>query len=129
VFGSTLTTSSERFFRVAHKATILLLLLLVGCQADNIPAGRILVKNDCQDREFNVISVSGGGSYKSLKPGQSFLMPRGVREFSVTRRYREYTRYYAVKCPEIKKGIRVKLIDIHVNRIDGGCSTVKATKG
>jgi hypothetical protein len=104
--------------------------LLLGCRGENVPAGRILVKNDSQDREYNVITVSGGGSYASLRPGERFLLPHGVRSFSVQRRYRDYTRAYTVNCPPLgQQGISMRLIDIHVNRMPGGCKTVEATKG
>jgi len=96
---------------------------------EKVPAGRILVKNDSQDREYNVITVSGGGSFTSLKPGERFLLPHGTRNFSVQRRYRDYTRSYSVSCPPLgDKGIMVKLIDIHVNRMPGGCKTTFASK-
>jgi len=104
--------------------------LCFGCGGENVPAGRILVKNDSQDREYNMITVSGGGSYASLKPGERFLLPHGARSFSVQRRYKDYTRAYTVNCPPVgEPGISMRLIDIHVNRMPGGCKTVEATKG
>jgi len=107
-----------------------LALFLVACAGDNVPAGRILVKNDSQDREYNVITVSGGGSFASLKPGERFLLPKGIKSFSVQRRYRDYTRAYSVNCPPLgDQGISMRLIDIHVNRMPGGCKTVEASKG
>jgi hypothetical protein len=111
-------------------SAIVLGAIFLACAGDNVPAGRILVKNDSQDREYNVITVSGGGSYASLKPGERFLLPSGVRSFSVQRRYRDYTRAYTVNCPPLgERGISMRLIDIHVNRMPGGCKTVEATKG
>jgi hypothetical protein len=102
---------------------------LGGCSHDTPPPGRILVKNDSQDREYNVITVSGGGAFTSLKPGERFALPAGTKTFSVSRRYKDYTRAYSVVCPPIgKSGVFVKLIDIHVNRIAGGCKTVSASK-
>ncbi len=103
--------------------------LVLGCSKDTPPPGRILIKNDSQDREYNIITVSGGGAFTSLKPGERFALPGGTKAFSVTRRYKDYTRSYSVTCPALgKKGIFVKLIDIHVNRIAGGCKTVAASK-
>lgn len=111
-------------------AALALAAISLGCAGENVPPGRILVKNDSQDREYNVITVSGGGSYASLKPGERFLLPKGIRSFSVQRRYQDYTRAYTVNCPPLgEHGISMRLIDIHVNRMPGGCKTVEATKG
>ncbi len=102
--------------------------VVVGCSSDTAPPGQIKVKNDSRDREYNVISVSGGGASASLKPDQSLVLPKGTRSFSVERRYEKFTRYYSVSCPTLKnEGIIVKLIDIHVNRIRGGCKTTSAS--
>jgi guanyl-specific ribonuclease Sa len=110
-------------------AALALAVLSLGCRGENVPAGRILVKNDSQDRDYNVITVSGGGSYASLKPGERFLLPHGVRSFSVQRRYRDYTRAYTVTCPPLgDRGVSMRLIDIHVNRMPGGCKTTEASK-
>lgn len=100
----------------------------IGCIGDTAPPGQIKVKNDSRDREYNIISVSGGGASASLRPGQSLVLPKGTRSFSVERRYEKFTRYYSVSCPALKDdGIIVKLIDIHVNRIRGGCKTTGAS--
>ena len=104
-------------------------LTLLACSADKPPPNRIMVKNDSQDRAFNVISVSGGGSTVSLKPGERTVLPASTRTFSVQRRYKDYTRSYSVECPAPgPRGIFIKLIDIHVNRIAGGCKTTSASK-
>ena len=103
--------------------------VLSGCGGDKAPPGRILVKNDSQDSSYNIITVSGGGAFGSLRPGEKMLLPGGTKNFSVQRRYRDYTRSYTVACPPLgAKGIVVKLIDIHVNRIAGGCKTTSAVK-
>lgn len=107
---------------------IVLITLLCGC-SEPVPDGRILVKNDSQDREYNVISVSGNGAYKSLKPGEHFVLPSQTTLFTVSRRYKDFTRSYTVRCPAVKgKGIYVKMIDIHVNRLSGGCATIQASR-
>ena len=103
--------------------------LLSACSRDKPPAGRILVKNDSQDSEYNVISVSGGGAQVYLKPGERFVLPKATSSFSVQRRYKNFTRSYSVVCPAPGSGgVFIKLIDIHVNRIAGGCKTVSASK-
>ena len=100
-----------------------------ACGGDRPPEDRIMVKNDSQDSSYNVITVSGGGKFASLKPGEKLVLPAGTKNFSVERRYKDYTRSYSVACPPNKgRWILVKLIDIHVNRIAGGCETVRATK-
>jgi hypothetical protein len=108
----------------------LLVLGVLGCLGDNVPDGQILVKNDSQDREFNVIAVYGNGAYKVLKPGERFLLPPNTRSFSASRRYATYTRRYSVACPKIEgQGIVIKMIDMHTNRMPAGCTTVSASKG
>jgi hypothetical protein len=107
----------------------LLALAVVGCARERPPDGHIVVKNDSQDRSYNVITVSGGGAYASLKPGERLTLPLGIKSFSVQRRYKDYTRSYSVECPPLKgKGVFIKLIDIHVNRIAGRCKTTSASK-
>lgn len=99
-----------------------------GCLGDNVPDGRILVKNDSQDREFNVIAVLGNGKYAILKPGDRVLLPPGTRSFTATRRYSTYTRRYSVACPTIEGGgVVIKMIDMHTNRMPAGCKTVEAS--
>ena len=101
----------------------------IGCSEESPPAGRILVKNDSQDREFNVISVLGGEGYAILKPGERFILPAGTRTFTAQRKYKDYTRRYTVACPPLgADGITVKMIDMHTNRMPGGCKTVSASK-
>ena len=108
----------------------LLVLGALGCLGDNVPEGQILVKNDSQDREFNVIAVYGNGAYKVLKPGERFLLPADTRSFTASRRYATYTRRYSVACPKIEgQGIVIKMIDMHTNRMPAGCKTVSASKG
>jgi hypothetical protein len=103
-------------------------LAVSGCLGDNVPAGRILVRNDSRDREFNTIVVAAGGASRTLKPGEKFLLPPATGNFSVSRQYKEYTRRYTVACPPLgDKGIVVKTIDIHLNRIQGGCKTTWAS--
>jgi|688.fasta_scaffold172344_3 hypothetical protein len=108
---------------------IFLSALILGC-SDSVPTGRILVRNDSRDSEYNVIRVSGGGAVFSLSPGESRLLPSRTGSFTVSRQYKDYVRRYSVSCPRsLEAGIVVKLIDIHLNRISGGCTTTSASKG
>lgn len=118
--------------KLTHRCLVtiaLIIIAMVGCTEDKAPPGRILVKNDSQDSSYNVITVSGGGAFGSLKPGENMVLPTNVQTFSVERRYKDFTRSYSVQCPPFEReGIVVKLIDIHVNRIAGGCRTISASK-
>jgi hypothetical protein len=99
-----------------------------GCEAAP-PKKTIRVKNDTLDSEYNQIRITGGGVNKLLSPGESVDLPGGIKSFSLSRSYANYTRRYRVECPVIKNGIVIKMIDVHLNKIAGGCSTVSATKG
>ena len=117
-----------RFLQPRSLVYLVLVTLVAGCFGEDVPAGRILMKNDSRDREYNVIIVSAGGATRSLKPNEKFLLPPGTRSFSVSRQYKEYTRRYSVSCPAFSgDGIVVKTIDIHLNRIQGGCKTTWAS--
>ena len=125
----TFVTAKPLLHRTRVGCLIGLIFVFVGCITESVPSGRILVKNDSLDSEYNVITVSGGGAFASLRPGERTILPRGTTAFSVERRYRDYTRSYSVRCPkQTTKGIAMKLIDIHVNRMPGGCKTISAKK-
>lgn len=110
-------------------STLFLVLVLAACSREKVPAGRIMVKNDSRDSEYNVIEVSAPGTDARLAPDEKILLPRGTSNFTVRRQYKDYVRFYAVRCPEVKgSGIFIKLIDIHVNRIAGDCETISAGK-
>lgn len=121
------------------KSTLSLRLLLIllfssvagcqGCLGPSVPEGRILIVNDSQDREFNIVKVSGGGTSASLAPGESVLLSKGTSNISFSRTYKDHTKYYRVTCPrKLGSGIVIKLIDVHTNRMPGGCETVDGGK-
>ncbi len=106
-----------------------IILYLASCTRENVPDGRILIKNNTDDRTYNRINVSGSGIDKTLSPGESILLPKSTLNFTVSRAYEKFTRRYTVECPPVKgSGIRIRLIDIHVNRIAGNCKTLSAGK-
>ena len=101
---------------------------LSGC-GEKVPDGRIRFRNDSRDSEYNVVKVSAGGSSYTLHPTEATLLPRGTRHIAVSRAYRDYTRRYEVECPgTVKSGFVIKLIDVHLNRMSGGCKTIQAGK-
>jgi hypothetical protein len=104
-------------------------LTVVACEK-SVPNGRIRIKNDSQDREYNVVEVSGGSRSCTLAPREHCLLPEGTQSISFSRRYKDYTRHYHVSCPRFRgPGFTIKLIDVHLNRMRGGCKTTSASKG
>jgi hypothetical protein len=106
-------------------ACVFAAIVAIGCSHESVPSGRIMVKNDSRDPEYNVIVVSAGSQHFTLKPTQGTLLPKNTRFFTVQRAYRDFTRYYSVDCPPPgSSGTFIKLVDIHMKQIDGGCRTV-----
>lgn len=102
--------------------------VLSGCE-EPVPDGRIRVQNDSMDSSYNIVHVSGGGVSTDLSPTESVLLARGTTNFSMSRRYKDHTNWYQVQCPRtLGKGITIKMIDVHLNRIAGGCETTAGGK-
>lgn len=106
----------------------------MSCARSDVPKNQILIRNDILDKEFNsftideVISTAGStGFRRALKPTEAVLIPhKHVTSLRFTRRYADFSRIYVVKCPaDLGQGITVKLIDVHTNRLQGNCKTVK----
>lgn len=114
---------------------LLIVLVITGSCADPVvPGGEITIKNDIPDREYNsyvvdrVIARSGmTGFRKTIKPGEQVVIPqKGIKSLRFTRRYKDFSRVYVVKCPPgFNKRVTMKLIDVHTNRLRGGCKLVK----
>jgi hypothetical protein len=121
---------------------ILLLCFLVvsttSCLDFDRPDKGILIKNDIRDRNYNVIRIdqiatkSGakGLSFR-LSPGSKKLIPyERITGLRFSRRYATHTQYYDVECPGgLTRGVVMKLIDVHLGRVAGGCKTVRVYKG
>ena len=115
---------------------IIILAFLVACSTDDVPDGKILIRNDIQDKKYNsfvidqVITDKGAAGIRvKLNPRQKYLIDKtGVRTLRFTRKYEGHEKVYVVSCPEIKSGIVMKLIDVHTNRIDGDCKLRKRGK-
>lgn len=116
--------------------TLVLLLFLVplGCSDPHVPGGKITIRNDIMDKEYNsfivddVVSGAGAtGFRKEFRPGDEFTLPyKHITALRFTRRYADKSRVYVVHCPEdFDRAITVKLIDVHTNRLHGGCALVK----
>lgn len=110
---------------------ISLVFLLNSCNHQEVPGGEISIKNDIMDKEYNsfiidkVMLSDGASSFSTkIKPSEQVILPRkGVESFRITRKYEDHSKVYQVSCPKgFKRKITMKLIDIHLNKIDGGCS-------
>ena len=108
--------------------TLLILLLSFGCNSTSRSA-ELTVRNDIQDESYNKIIVdqvnhSGGTALSkfTLSPGDEIEMPyTKISHFRVLRTYQDHSNVYEVTCPAEKKKVLIKLIDIHLNRMPGGC--------
>lgn len=108
-----------------------ILFFCVSCGGDNVPAERILVRNDILDKEFNSIVIDNVMTnsglmpfHKTLKPMQKVLLPyKNIRAMRFSRAYRDYIAIYEVSCPAKTSapGFVLKLIDVHLNRMSGAC--------
>ncbi len=110
-------------------ALFVLLLLLASCDSEpDFPGVGITIKNDIRDASYNVIQIQSSGAVStsgSLKPGQRMNVPgSGALKFTFSRRYSDHTKIYKVECPARSKRSRLKLIDVHLNRMAGGCKLV-----
>lgn len=113
----------------------------LGCGNKNSKAGTITIKNDILDKEFNTFVVdelltqNGLSSSKYvLKPGERVsLKQKRISTMRLLRKYADHSKVYLVRCPdELLEDITIKLIDVHTNRLSGGCSLEKRgvmTKG
>lgn len=123
-------------YRVNAAARVLVVSLsaLIACAGESAPPGKILVRNDIMDKEYNVVTVDDvatrngpTGFRATLKPGEKVVIPkRGITRLRFSRRYRDHTKVYLVSCPGSKdEGIAMKLIDVHTGRLNGGCSLAR----
>ena len=114
-------------------STILFFLLFCGCE-EKVKGGEITVRNDIMDDSYNSfvldqISTSQGqtGLQKTLKPGEEYTIPaKRITGMRFTRRYKDHSKVYVIKCPpDANRKVQIKLIDVHSNRIAGGCVLTK----
>jgi hypothetical protein len=107
---------------------VLIIFVVVSCTSDR-RTSEVTIRNDIQDENFNQIEVDqiqGASGLLPLKiklsPGEESPLPtKLVTKFRVTREYKDFSRVYLVTCPAKKDKVLIKLIDIHLNRMPGGC--------
>ncbi len=115
-------------------AAVLFFFVGLGCGSPKVPGGRIIIRNDILDKDFNTFVVdqvvAGGaqaGFRRQLAPGDVVTIPhRRVQALRFTRRYRDHLKVYLVECPtELDTEVKMNLIDVHSNRLGGGCVLTK----
>ena len=120
--------------RLALLVAIVAFSLLWSCTKETIQGGRVIVRNDILDASYNsfqidrIVTSRGASGYrKTLSPGDEVVLPlKGIRTMRFTRRYADHSMVYEVECPkDFNEKITLKLIDVHTNRMDGGCELRK----
>ena len=121
-----------------HLRTLAVLsILLTACDESGGRSAEVTIRNDILDKEYNVVvvdqvmSTSGqsGKRYELHPQEERSLKERGITKLRFSRKYQDHTRVYHVTCPDDpNKRILLKLIDVHLNRMPGGCVTTKATQ-
>lgn len=106
----------------------------MACDGETIPGGEVKIRNDILDKEFNsfridhVVAKQGlTGFQKELNPGEEIILPfKDIRSLQFSRKYSDHTNIYIVNCPaEMNSRVLMKLIDVHTNRLNGGCRLTK----
>lgn len=110
-------------------------LFMVSCVNDRslnkkVMGGRLVIKNDILDKEFNsffvdsIITAQGIMPYKKfLSPGDRIELPyKKIKKLRFVRQYVDHAKVYTISCPmSLDEEVTIKLIDVHTNRIAGGC--------
>jgi len=113
---------------------IKIVFFLCSIAVSSAQAIEITFRNDIRDQEHNIVEIaqvvttSGLVPFrKAVKPGEEVKIPyKKILQMQLARDYGDYSRVYVVKCPRKNKDeIRMKLIDVHSNRIAGGCRTAR----
>ena len=115
----------------------LVLISFASCSDPEVPGGEVTVMNHILDRDYNSFTVDqlstaqGPTAYHvTLKPNQKATLPyKNIRSMRFSRQYKDYAMLYVVECPPgVNKKITIKLIDVHTNKLAGGCKLVKRGK-
>lgn len=124
---------------IRHCSGFLLLVAvcLAACGDPEVPGGEITIQNHILDKHYNsfvidrVITKRGMTAFrKTLKPNEQIVLPyKGISSMRFTRKYEDHSRVYVVHCPsDFNKKVMMKLIDVHTNRLRGGCKLTKRGK-
>lgn len=135
-----LFTTLQRFChrtRIVGCSFFVVSLLSASCSRESVPGGQVTIRNDLQDKSFtsftiDQISTKQGSKVfaRALQPGQQVTLPyKDLRQFRLVRPYGDYSRVYVVQCPSgFDEKVTMKLIDIHTDKIAGGCALAKYGK-
>ncbi len=111
----------------------LIFLILISCSGEKIVGGKIVIRNDILDKTYNtfivdqIISKQGSVPYSRVfKPEEELALPvKNLLKMRFRRKYDDHTKVYLVSCPQdMDQAITIKLIDVHLNRMAGGCVLV-----
>jgi len=114
--------------------TTFAIFFLTSCTGEKIAGGKITIRNDILDKSYNtfivdqIISNKGAAGFsKVFKPGEEFSLPvKNLLKMRFRRQYEDHTKVYLVSCPQdMDEAITLKLIDVHSNRMAGGCVLYK----
>ncbi|MCC6933256.1 MAG: hypothetical protein IT292_08380 [Deltaproteobacteria bacterium] len=94
----------------------------------------MVVRNDIMDKEYNSFVIDqlqnsmGQISFRqTIKPGEEVVLKQsGITSLRLTRKYADHSKVYVVNCPaKLSSRVRLKLIDVHLNKLSGGCVLAK----
>ncbi len=124
-----------KFYKSTSILTAILSInILISCKSASNPDYKITIRNDILDKEFNIVEIDGiitnrgqTSIKQSLSPGSEYNIPaKEISKITLSRKYSDHTKLYEVQCPtNLKSQIVMKLIDIHLNRVSGGCKLTK----
>lgn len=121
-------------FKIVNITIFLAIFVLTSCTEKHVEGGEITVRNDILDKDYNsfvvdqVVTTKGAVSYaKELKPNNQVVLPfKHISQLRFYRRYEDHTKVYLVSCPsDFSTAITMKLIDVHTNKLGGGCKLNK----
>jgi proline iminopeptidase len=112
----------------------IVLLIFCSCSEPKVAGGELTIRNDILDKSYNsfvvdqLVTKRGPTSFtKVFRPGDEVTLPyKGIRSMRFTRPYEDHDKIYLISCPEdFNTRTLIKLIDVHTNRMGGGCELNK----
>jgi hypothetical protein len=122
------------FKRTLSLIYLISLIYLAGCEGTKFPGGKITIRNDILDKEYNsfqvdqIMTPKGIASFtKVLNPNDRFVLPfKSISAMRFVRRYSDHSKVYLVSCdPDANDVLVIKLIDVHTNKLGGTCKLNK----